>query len=43
MKEIKLRDKDRESGVSESSHTGSANHRRRALRNKSASYIPPNQ
>ena len=43
MKEIKLRDKDRESRVSGSGHTGSANHRWRALRNKSASYIPPNQ
>ena len=27
MKEMKLRDKNRESRVSESSHTGSANHR----------------
>ena len=43
MKEMKLRDKNRESRVSESSHTGSANHRWRALRNRSASYIPPNQ
>ena len=43
MKEMKLRDKIRESRVSESRHTGSANHRWRALRNRSASYIPPNQ
>ena len=43
MKEMKLRDKIRESRVSESRHTGSANHRWRALNNKSASYIPPNQ
>ena len=43
MKEMKLRDKIRESRVSESSHTGSANHRWRALSNKSSSYIPPNQ
>ena len=43
MKEMKLRDKSRESRVSESRHTGSANHRWRALRKRSASYIPPNQ
>ena len=43
MKEMKLRNKNRESRVSESRHIASANHRWRVLRNKSASYIPPNQ